>query len=291
MTLELNYREAYTNSSEEDATTCCFCNFVRDVKPEPLHHQDIYQQVEISYYHWRGFTAKSVAPDGYPPNFLRRKGWEIYTSNRADYELNEAPGLNPTLRARLPDFNFSLSEKTFNSVVVGKWYCPFMFIKEGSLKDQLERTMFYEMTLEQRWEQVFSCENTYNNESNIVVVDVVVPKEVVCIGGREAVVDEKNVVDGVMWFKCSNHVQGEMGVGLSLAIIERMKWEQKRVGFVGGSETKVQVKRVEELGKEGEWRKFGCYVLAESFVLRKFDGSLVLTYDFNHTHQIKSKWE
>lgn len=286
----MNYREAHTNSSEEDKITCCFCNFVRDVKPEPLHHQDIYQQVDISYYR-RDFTAKSVAPDGYPPYFLRRKGWELYTSNRADYELNEASGLNPTLRARLPDFNFPLSEKTFNSIVVGKWYCPFIFIKEGSLKDQLKRTMFYEMTLEQRWEQIFSCENTYNNENNIVVVDVVVPKEVVCIGGREVLADERNVVDDVMWFKGSSNVQGETGVGLSLAIIERMQWEQERAGFVGGSETKVQVKREEVLGKVGEWRKFGCYILVERFVLRRYNGSLVLTYDFKHTHQIKSKWE
>jgi hypothetical protein len=51
------------------------------------------------------------------------------------------------------------------------------------------------------------------------------------------------------------------------------------------------VKRVEEFGGDGGWKKFGCYVLVERFVLRRMDGSLVLTNDFKHTHQVRSKWE
>ncbi|CAB4295499.1 unnamed protein product [Prunus armeniaca] len=74
-----------------------------------------------------------------------------------------------------------------------------------------------------------------------------------------------------------------------------MKWEQGRVGWVGGNERRVRVERVEEFGGTGgRWKRFGCYVLVERFVLKRMsmNGSLaLLTYDFKHTHQIRSKWE
>ncbi|KAK4357919.1 hypothetical protein RND71_023529 [Anisodus tanguticus] len=63
-------------------------------------------------------------------------------------------GLNAELWQQLPEFNFTPSSKSSDVVVVGKWYCPFVFIKDGMvLKEQMKRSMFYEMTLEQRWEQ------------------------------------------------------------------------------------------------------------------------------------------
>ncbi|KAL5855954.1 hypothetical protein ACOSQ4_005756 [Xanthoceras sorbifolium] len=74
-----------------------------------------------------------------------------------------------------------------------------------------------------------------------------------------------------------------------------MNWEEERVGWVRGNERQVSVKREEQCcgGVHGsdQWRKFGCYVLVERFVLKRMDGSLFLTYDFKHTHHIRSKWE
>ena len=139
--------------------TCCFCRCIRDVKPRPLDPHDIYQQFDIALYATscsaKGkFYAKSVSPDGFPPSFLGRKGWQIRGNTPKNYELREAPGLNAALRARLPEFNFPMSYKSSESVIVGKWYCPFIFIKDGNLRDQTKRSMFYEMTLEQRWEQI-----------------------------------------------------------------------------------------------------------------------------------------
>ncbi|KAL4303782.1 hypothetical protein GQ457_10G027810 [Hibiscus cannabinus] len=84
-----------------------------------------------------------------------------------------------------------------------------------------------------------------------------------------------------MWFGSSM-----AGVGLSLVIVERMKWEEERSGWKGGHE---RLKKMEKNG--GVWNKFGCYVLVERFVLRRMDGSLVLTYDFKHTHVVRNKWE
>ncbi|XVE91739.1 hypothetical protein REPUB_Repub01dG0037000 [Reevesia pubescens] len=256
--------EAFTNAAEEDAVTCCFCKCFPDIEPQPADHHDIYQQFEICRRSWGGFVAKSVTPDGVPPEFLRRKG------------------LDTALRARLPEFNFPLSHKSSEPVVVGKWYCPFIFIKDGTPKDQMAKSMYYEMKLEQRWERIFACDNGYN-EDNVPVMDVTVEREVVRIAGMEVSQDEREMLDGVMWFRSA--------VGLSLAIVEKMKREQERFGWTGGNGRKERIKREEEFGKNDVWNKFGCYVLVESFVLRRMDGSLALTYDFKHTHQIRTKWE
>ncbi|KAI8527585.1 hypothetical protein RHMOL_Rhmol12G0086700 [Rhododendron molle] len=168
-------REAYACSREEDMTPSCFCNCINDVYPRPLNPNDIYQQFEI-FPCQRGcrsgtFSAKSVAPDGFPHHFLRRRGWEIFTKTPKTYELGEALGTNTTIRACLPNFD--------SPVVVGKWYCPFMFVKDGNLKDQMKQSLFYEMTLEQRWEKIFACENNFSSQGNSVSVEAEVQREVV----------------------------------------------------------------------------------------------------------------
>ncbi|KAF7113089.1 hypothetical protein RHSIM_RhsimUnG0162000 [Rhododendron simsii] len=280
--------EAYACSREEDMAPCCFCNCINDVYPRPLNPDDIYQQFVI-FPKKRGwgsdgaFSAKSVAPDGFPPHFLRRSGWEVYTKTPKTFELGEAPGINATLRASLPNFDFP--------VVVGKWYCPFMFVKDGNLKDQMKRSLFYEMTLEQRWEKIFACENNFSSKGNSVSVEAEVQREVVFVDGREAVWDEKRVGDGVVWFRGSGGVE-QVNMGLSSLIVDRMKWEEERGGWVREEKRQVKVNRTEEFGGiGGVWSKFGCYVLVERFVLKRMDGSVVLTYDFKHTHVIRSKWE
>ncbi|XP_004297169.1 PREDICTED: uncharacterized protein LOC101314743 [Fragaria vesca subsp. vesca] len=290
--------QAYTSSTEEDLGTCCFCTYVRDLPPQPLNPSNIRQQFQIQrkgrFNQCGGFVAKAIASDEFPPKFLGRKGWEIYTSTPRDFHLDEAPGLDSALRARLPDFNFEVSNTSSKPVVVGKWYCPFMFVKEGSLtlKDQMSCTRYYEMTLEQRWEQIFACDSDASEENNAVVVDVSVENEFVTIAGNnvEAVNEEKDVANGVMWYRVFNKVGGESTVGVSLAVLERVKWEQQRFGWNGGNDRKVSVKKVEEFGGMGRWKKFDCYVLGERFVLKRMDGRLVLSYGFRHTNHIRSKW-
>ncbi|XP_050374062.1 uncharacterized protein LOC126791629 [Argentina anserina] len=289
---------AYTSSTEEDLGTCCFCTYVRDIRPQPFDPNNIRQQFEVqrkgSCNQIGGFVAKAIASDTFPPKFLGRKGWEIYTSTPKDFHLDEAPGLDAALRARLPDFNFELSDASSKPVVVGKWYCPFMFVKEGSLtlKDQMSSTRYYEMTLEQRWEQIFACDNDATEEKNAVNVDVSVENEFVTIVGNnvEAVQEERDVANGVMWYRGVNKVGGESTVGVSLAILERVKWEQQRFGWKGGDQRKVRVTKVEEFGGMGRWKNFGCNVLVERFVLKRMDGSLILTFGFRHTNQIRSKF-
>ncbi|XP_073301370.1 uncharacterized protein [Primulina huaijiensis] len=281
--------EAFTCSTEDDKVTCCFCRCVKDVKPRPFDPQNIYQQIGIVPYDsvcsTRGnFMANSVASDGFPPSFFRRKGWTMRATTAKHFELGEAPGLDGKLRARLPQLSLSRSEP----VVVGKWYCPFIFVKEGSLRDQVERSMYYEMTLEQRWERIFSCQN---NGGNSVVIDVLLDKEEVFVNGEKCVMNERNAADEIVWFTSSGNLGGEMSFGLRVEILQRMKWEQERGGWIGGGEKEAQIKKTEEFKEGGEWREFGCYVLVERFRLKRMDGSLAMEYDFKHVHHIKTFWE
>ncbi|KAJ3677510.1 hypothetical protein LUZ60_003234 [Juncus effusus] len=139
--------EIFTSSREEDMTTCCFGDCINDTKPSPFDHRDIYQQFEIIPRKGR-FTAKSVASDGFVPWIFRQK-WALFDKTNKSYQLNEALGLNNTLRSHLPKLDGPESH------AVGRWYCPFFFVKEErSLKEQMERSIFYEVTLEQFWEQI-----------------------------------------------------------------------------------------------------------------------------------------
>ncbi|KAM1633181.1 hypothetical protein ACFXTN_010280 [Malus domestica] len=82
-----------------------------------------------------------------------------------------------------------------------------MFVKEGGvkLKDQMKYSMYYEIKLEQRWEKIFDNvnDNAERKKNPAVFVDAFVQREVVYVGGREAVWDERNAGGGDMfvWFK------------------------------------------------------------------------------------------
>ncbi|KAF4364589.1 hypothetical protein F8388_015280 [Cannabis sativa] len=288
--------EASASSTENDMGTCFCFTYIRDVKPRPFDPLDIFQQVEIIQKRSGRFTAASVAENGFPPTFLRRKYWQLCMGTPRHYQLDEAPGLNSSLRSQLPDLKILSDSSTNESVVVGKWYCPFMFIKEleGKLKEQMNST-FYEMTLEQRWDRVFECDNI-GNEIKMVSVDVFVSREEACVDGKEAICEWGHVDDGVIWFKSSSdggkgQNQSERLLGLSKLTMDRIRWEEERVGFkVDEFERQVNVKRTEEFdGKE--WSKFRCYVLVERFVLKRVNGTILLTLDFKHTSQIRCTWE
>ncbi|XP_062109592.1 uncharacterized protein LOC133821121 [Humulus lupulus] len=289
--------EASASSTEDDMGTCCCCTYIKDIKPRPLDPLNIYQQVEIIQKNRHGrFTAESVAENGFPPTFLRRK-WDLCMRTPRHYQLDEAPGLNSSLRSQLPDLIVLSNSTTSKPVVVGKWYCPFMFVKELGglkLKQQMKNSMFYEMTLEQRWDRVFECGNV-GNDMKLVSVDVFVNREEACVDGKEAICEWGHVDDGVIWFTSSVKGQDQSGrlMGLSKLIVDRMRWEEERVGLgfkVNELERQVKVKRTEKFdGKE--WSKFGCYVLVERFVLKRVDGTVLLTIDFKHANQIRCKWE
>ncbi|XP_019098978.1 PREDICTED: uncharacterized protein LOC104772451 [Camelina sativa] len=277
--------EACVSAKEGDRASCCICfTYVSNATPRPLDPFDIYQQFEI---HQKGsstqkFFATSVASDGIPPRFLRRKGWAVSFSSSQDYGLiDDAKGVDVKLRYELPDI--------YKGVVVGKWYVPFLFVKEGDAKDQMKKFMYYSVTLHQRFEEVFFCQNVDNKHCE-VVVDVEVETEVVKLEGEKIASETKGVdSDGVVWFNVSVTEK----IGLGSVVLERMKWEEERFGWSKkGDQMKSSIKRSEKFEGGGpHWKSFRCYVLVETFELKRTDGSLVLTYEFRHVDKLKSKWD
>lgn len=216
------------------------------------------------------------------------KEWRIHAAETKAF-IGEAEGLNSFLRSQLPDFNFPSSSDHSQSMIVGKWYCPYMFITEGTRKEQMDRSVFYELTLEQQWEKIYSCKRDEVGGDS-VAVNVVVPTEVVKISWMDAV-SERDDANETMWFWVMSEMGLQTRIGVSFLIVERIIWEQERVGWVGGNEKQVMVARMERYTRGNSWKMFRCYVLVERFVLRRLDGSLVLTYEFKHTHRIRCKWE
>ncbi|CAN7098338.1 unnamed protein product [Brassica rapa subsp. narinosa] len=145
-------------------------------------------------------------------------------------------------------------------------------------------SMYYCMTLHQRFEEVFLCENVENKQFE-AVVDVEVEIEVVKLGGGEIAREAKGVVsDKVVWFSVSGT---EEKIGLGSVVLEQMKWEEERFGW---SNIRSNIKRSERFEGGGPyWKSYRCYLLVESFELRRNDGSLVLTYEFKHVDKLKSK--
>ncbi|XP_052196771.1 uncharacterized protein LOC127804085 [Diospyros lotus] len=288
---------AITCSREDDVAGCCFPDVVRDLRPKQFNHRDIYQQFEIRRHcKGGGFYAESVAGDGFPPKFLRRKGWELYIST--SLQLREARGLNTRAQMQLPGRNFPAYYKCSPPVVVAKWYCPFVFVKDqlGNVdREEARKSMVYEMTLEQWWEEIYSCENE-SNGGNTVNASAVVQRESVLVCGVEAVRGYGDVDDdGLVWFRVEGHGRwparrGE-ALGLSSAVVEKMKWVEETRRGGGGGEKEVRVQIVEEAASGGAWKKFGCYVLVESFVLRRMDGLVMLSCKFRHVHRTICKWE
>ncbi|KAI9085723.1 hypothetical protein K1719_032329 [Acacia pycnantha] len=279
--------DAATSSKEDDVTVnCCGVSYIPEASPRPLNPFDSYQQFEIIQKPRDLFEAKSMASDGVPPLCLREQ-WKLHISNTLCPPYHEALGLNSSLRAQLPHFEFLSSHDHSEPVVVGKWYCPNMFVR-----DKGKKTRFYEMTLEQKWVRVFSKENNNSDVEKGVHVEVSVQTGLAKIGGKnDAFRDERNLASGFVKFISPDQRRPEV-VELSTVIMERIKWEQESVGWVRGTNNGTEkLLRVEEFEGSATWRKFSCYLLVESFVLKRKDKSLVITFDFNHIHQVRCKWE
>ncbi|KAJ6758748.1 hypothetical protein OIU74_025410 [Salix koriyanagi] len=161
---------------EEDDLTCCFClqniDYVK-VLPFP-------QNKSLTVTTRRTGNGKNLDDKVIFIPVLNQP----LSSNR--YYLIECQGKsqNPEMIDR-HDFSNS----------IWSWCCPFMFIKEGKLKDQMSVSRYYGMKLEQRWEQIFASE--YNSsDGHSVAVNAVVQRETAAVAGREAAPDRRNTADG-----------------------------------------------------------------------------------------------
>lgn len=281
-----------TCSTEEDMTNFYFFSCVKDIRPRSLEPNSQYQQIQVIRKR-RGFTSQCIASDGFPPQFLRRKGWSVSPDDlRGKHgRLAYVRGENAHLRAQLPPFNFSIWEKRSPIVIVGEWYCPFIFIKElgNSFEDpkiQLMETPFYKMELEKFWEEIYKTE--VSTAGNDILVQTTIRVEEPLLLGTEAV-EETRDDDGSVWMKGLLQENGKLkGVRLSWPIIAKMRADQGRQG----SEATGRDVRVDKLfSNVGIERKFVCYVVVERYVLKRMDGSVALTYSFRNCNQMEGKWE
>lgn len=200
----MDFRESSTSTEREvERVTCCFCirfNHVhRYKKPQPDPY-DIHQQVVItttsspscSYYH-----AKPADPNAILPAYLM-SSWTLENRTSTLRLIDDAKGLNVELRSKLPGLDMS--------VVVGKWYVPFLFVKEGDIIDQVKISMYYNMTLHQRWEEVFFYENVHNEDCIQVAVDVDLEAQVIKVEGQKINIETTNLdAKGIVWFQVLDH--------------------------------------------------------------------------------------
>uniref|UniRef100_A0A0E0B9J3 Uncharacterized protein n=1 Tax=Oryza glumipatula TaxID=40148 RepID=A0A0E0B9J3_9ORYZ len=283
-------------SREEDKTTCCCCTCVNDVPPRPFKHDDLYLQVEVQPLpRTRRFSAGAVAADGIPPEYLRRKGWKVSTESSKYDVADDADGVDVPLRRRTPDLGGGGGSTSPSPVVVvGRWYVPFIFVRVDDderrrvRKNLVRRCMFYKMTLEQSWKQIYNCtrRRQRRRKSRRGWVARTYPAQ-----------EEEVGADGVKWFRpaaATTAAVGRRALGLNVVVWERMRWELERGGWVAGDEEEERIERVERCdveGLQGQWDKFECYMLVETFVLTRMDGSVALSYQFSHTDKIRTRWE
>lgn len=262
-----------------------------DLTPKPFDHRDINQQFEIRTYQNGTFYALPVAGDGHPPKFLRRKGWEVYTTHSFKLNLQEAEGIHNSSLTQLPELDFPQLPKRSTPIITGRWYCPFVFVKERtSLKEQMQKSLFYELTLKKWWEKIYSGEN--DGGRCAVVISAKVKRLVTLVYGMEAEKENRDLDDGFVWFG----VKGEFSkrkasVGLNLGVYEKLRWVQESRGWFDGGVSDVRVDGRREINSENGWTRFGCYVLVESFVFRKLDGSLLINFNFKNIDRIECKFE
>ncbi|RCV31032.1 LOW QUALITY PROTEIN: hypothetical protein SETIT_6G143800v2 [Setaria italica] len=252
-------------SREEDMATCCFCRCISDVAPRPFDPADVYQQVEIVQRRRGWFTARAVAADAFPSSTLRHKYWEVYASKSKKFDLGEALGLDAAaLRTR----QLAVAD-TFpvaaTAAAVGKWYAPFYLVKEAGVTPHGAQR-FYEVTLEQRWEPVRpdAGGGVSKLASKKALVGGIVEAEQESLNSRHG--------DAYVWFRAA--ATGQM-VGVCTSMWERMRWEQCRGGWVDEEE---------DAGKVA-----GGSVLAERFVMKRLDGSVVVAFDFVHFNKVRAK--
>ncbi|GLJ27601.1 hypothetical protein SUGI_0541570 [Cryptomeria japonica] len=145
--------------------------------------------------------------------------------------LAHVGGENTELRAQFPPFDFSLQEKGPLVVIVGEWYCPFIFINElgtrlEDVKIQLMECPFYKMDLEKFWEEMYSIQGMTKKD---VHVDQTLKVEEGLLFGEVETEDIRDN-EGSVLFKSVGRQQAS-GVILSWLIIAKMRADQDTYGL------------------------------------------------------------
>ncbi|GLJ37553.1 hypothetical protein SUGI_0763210 [Cryptomeria japonica] len=245
-----------TCSTPEDIRPRCFCQCVNDIPPRFLQPTNPHQHLRITSAE-SGFISQCTASNSYSPAYLRMRTWCVLAKDLRGKQgrLPHVGGENADLRAQLASFEFPVSQRSSPAVIVGEWYCPFIFINEvgtplKSPKNQLMKCPFYKMDLEKFWEEIYSTQGRIG-EKNDVVVDKILNVEEALLFGKEAI-EEITYDDGSVLFRGVGNQEGKTtGVKLSWPIIARMREDQGRHGSdQGGKDVRVE-KSFSGIGKRG----------------------------------------
>ncbi|GJN16263.1 hypothetical protein PR202_gb03309 [Eleusine coracana subsp. coracana] len=263
-----------SREGEEDVTLCCCCVQVKDAKPRPFDPTDVYQQMEVVPHRRGQFTARAVAADGIPCFFYGQKYWLVYFASKPKtFDLGLAQGINASLRSATKLAGAALPAATATTTTmatVGKWYCPFFLVKEGDVAPhgQMNRSVFYEVTLELRWEPVHAL--SAGGGSKLTSKKALIGGSVVA--RQESTGSSRRDDETYVWFRAP---ATRRRIGLCTSVWERMRWEEYRGGWVD------EVDDAEKVAAGG-----GDSVLVERFVFKRMDGSVAVAFDFVHLNKM-----
>lgn len=144
-----------TVSSEEDSETrylCCCMSYKYRFQPKPFDPNKCQQTKLVKSDQGNCYFSADI-----PRAHLWEDTGVIPTSWSHKLNESEGQGLCESLRNKLPEFGFTIETKSSDHVIVGRWYVPFIFVKEFgmSYKEQMKSSVYYKMSLEQRWGSVF----------------------------------------------------------------------------------------------------------------------------------------
>ncbi|TVU06058.1 hypothetical protein EJB05_49249, partial [Eragrostis curvula] len=235
---------------------CCFCRSIKDTKPRPFDPADVYQQIEIVQKRPGKFTARVVAPDGFPHFLYRKKYWRVFASMPKNFDLGEARGIDAAVRPRqLADVSLVEAFSAPMNSAVGKWYCPFYLIQEDGRRS--------------RW--TAACSTSGGEKVDARGGSKMTSKKALISRNVEAEQEagSSRHSDAYVWFRAAAAGQ-KVGVGTS--VLERMR---TKGGWVDNEENDGNVAA-------------GRLVLVERFVVKRMDGTVVVAFDFAHLNKIKA---
>lgn len=192
----------------------------------------------------------------------------MYASKPKNFDLGEARGLDAALRSRqLSDAGILDAFPAPTNSAVGKWFSPFFLVKEDGVapREQMERSAFYEVTLEQRWEPVHVHGAGPKLGSKRALIGGSVEAK------QEAGISRSRHGDAYVWFRAAATGQH---LGVCKSVLERMRWEESRGGWVDEEEDPEKMA--------------GGSVLVERFVVKRLDGTVVVAFDFLHLNKVRA---
>ncbi|GAY37187.1 hypothetical protein CUMW_027120 [Citrus unshiu] len=109
---------------------------------------------------------------------------------------------------------------------------------EMSLRNQMKKSSFYKLNLEQYWEEIYPCVINNGNKGNAILLDASdVQREVNFLGGRQVTYEESGngIHDEFIWFRAlvQEERKRKVKLGLCSVVCEGLRSLQDSRGLEG----------------------------------------------------------